>query len=277
VQLYRNLIASTRTLPLPLVPSIEKLYELGFSRIDINYANLERSGVDDPSVLTHFRWALLTANKIGINLVTLHAPWEEYFLLALGRGVDYAVAEAKLLMDMAYSYGIEVVVFHPFSAKHVGAHRVEWLNKRFFALLAEHSEREGLSIIAVENAAHSWPWRSLEKLAELVKRIDNPMLKVCLDTGHANLNGYNFSDAARIFAGMSIACMHVHDNNGRVDEHAMPGTGSIDWSKARFLPEEALKRIVVEVDCREEPKICGLHIVAAFAATRELLLGQHNE
>lgn len=196
MEIRRNLIASTRTLALPLAQAVEKLYEIGFTRIDVNYANLERSGVDDPSVLTHFRGALLTAAKIGAEPVTLHAPWEDYFLLPLGRGIDHAVAEAKLLVEMAYSYGVEVVVFHPFSAKHVGSHRVEWLNKRFFALLAEYSEREGLSVVAVENAARGQPWRSLEKLVELVKRISSPMLQVCFDTGHGNLNGYSFDRAA---------------------------------------------------------------------------------
>lgn len=274
MEIGRSLIASTRTLTLPLAQAVEKLYEMGFTRIDVNYANLERSGVDDPSVLTHFRWALLTAAKIGAEPVTLHAPWEDYFLLPLGRGIDHAVAEAKLLIEMAYSYGVEVVVFHPFSAKHVGSHRVEWLNKRFFALLAEYSEREGLSVIAVENAARGQPWRSLEKLAELARRISSPMLQVCFDTGHGNLNGYSLGKAAKILEDVLIACMHVHDNNGVSDDHSMPGTGTIDWSHARYLPKEALRRIVVEIDCKAGHHVCGLHIAAAFAATQQLLLGQ---
>ncbi|KSW11305.1 hypothetical protein CF15_00055 [Pyrodictium occultum] len=264
-------IASTRTLRLPLAEAVERLYDMGFRRIDVNYANLERSGVDDPSVLSHFRWALLTAARLGADPVTLHAPWEDYFLLPLGQGVERALAEARLLLDMAYSYGVEVVVFHPLPAKHVGSHRVEWLNKRIFSALAEYSEREGLSIVALENASRSGPWNRLERLAALIRSVASPRLRVCYDTGHGNLNGYSPGRAAEILGDM-MACIHLHDNDGTRDEHAPPGTGAIDWSQAGMLDSEALKRVVLEIDCMAEPRVCGLHIKAAEAAAR-LLLG----
>ena len=108
---------------------------------------------------------------------------------------------------------------------------------------------------------------------QLVRRISSPMLQACFDTGHGNLNGYSLDRAANILRDVPIACTHAHDNNGVSDDHSVPGTGTIDWSRARHLPQEALRRVVVEIDCKAGPRVCGLHIVAAFAATRQLLLG----
>ena len=49
----------------------------------------------------------------------------------------------------------------------------------------------------------------------------------CYDSGHENCynKGYGFLDVYhdKIFA------LHLHDNNGTADFHAIPGDGNIDW------------------------------------------------
>ena len=245
-----RLVVSTRIVPADIIRAVEELYGAGFELVDINYASIERMDTDYPSVPNLVRYALLKAALLGAKPVTVHAPWEDYFLLHLGRGIDHAVNEAKIFLDIAGGYGAEVVVFHGFSARRVGSYRAEWINKRFFASLAEYAEREDLPIIAVENASRSRPLNRIEALRELVMRIDSPKLRVCIDTGHAHLNGYTLATADAALEPLEPICVHVHDNHGDSDEHLHIGCGSINWSEARLVRHMSrAEYVVLESDC----------------------------
>jgi sugar phosphate isomerase/epimerase len=50
---------------------------------------------------------------------------------------------------------------------------------------------------------------------------------VCLDVGHANLAG-DVVEAIETCSG-HIITTHLHDNQGKRDEHLVPGDGTIDW------------------------------------------------
>ena len=52
---------------------------------------------------------------------------------------------------------------------------------------------------------------------------------VCLDLGHAHVNG-GVREAISTL-GRRIAAVHVHDNHGMRDEHLWPGEGTIDWAQ----------------------------------------------
>jgi sugar phosphate isomerase/epimerase len=53
---------------------------------------------------------------------------------------------------------------------------------------------------------------------------------VCLDYGHANLMG-DLGEAIETVGG-HLWTTHVHDNDGRRDDHRVPFTGGIDWDAA---------------------------------------------
>jgi sugar phosphate isomerase/epimerase len=53
---------------------------------------------------------------------------------------------------------------------------------------------------------------------------------ICLDYGHANLTG-DLSDAIETVSG-HLWTTHVHDNDGRRDDHRVPFAGRIDWDAA---------------------------------------------
>jgi len=56
--------------------------------------------------------------------------------------------------------------------------------------------------------------------------------KICMDTGHSNTSGrfgdLSVGDQIRLF-GKNIVCLHLHDNDGKEDQHMLPMTGTIDW------------------------------------------------
>ena len=53
---------------------------------------------------------------------------------------------------------------------------------------------------------------------------------ICLDYGHANLMG-DLQDAIETVSG-HLWTTHVHDNDGRRDDHRVPFAGRIDWDAA---------------------------------------------
>jgi sugar phosphate isomerase/epimerase len=60
--------------------------------------------------------------------------------------------------------------------------------------------------------------------------LDAPSVGVCLDFGHAHMDG-DVVDAIETVS-EHLLTTHVHDNRGRTDEHLVPFDGSIDWPSA---------------------------------------------
>ncbi len=68
-------------------------------------------------------------------------------------------------------------------------------------------------------------------LVHFLERTVGPAgLGLCLDTGHAHLEG-GVVDAIETMAEHLMA-VDLHDNRGRVDDHALPFEGTIDWPAA---------------------------------------------
>jgi sugar phosphate isomerase/epimerase len=62
------------------------------------------------------------------------------------------------------------------------------------------------------------------------EQLDGLDVGVCLDYGHANLMG-DLSDAIEAVSG-HLWTTHLHDNDGRKDDHRVPFSGSIGWDSA---------------------------------------------
>jgi len=73
---------------------------------------------------------------------------------------------------------------------------------------------------------------SAERLNEFLAQT-HLNLNYCFDIGHAHIT-YGIEDQ---FALMKprIRSTHIHDNNGKEDQHLFPGKGSIDWKHAMQL------------------------------------------
>lgn len=69
--------------------------------------------------------------------------------------------------------------------------------------------------------------------AFIFSQVTDSMLKMCLDTGHANL-AEGFEIYIRQFS-KKILNVHINDNLGFYDDHNLPGEGSINWSYFNML------------------------------------------
>lgn len=70
---------------------------------------------------------------------------------------------------------------------------------------------------------------TIDELMSLVSMFPEDRVGVCWDFGHAMCAfGDNTTEMFRI-ALPRIRCTHVHDNNGKSDQHMLPFTGKNDW------------------------------------------------
>ena len=60
-----------------------------------------------------------------------------------------------------------------------------------------------------------------------IHELDPGTFSFALDTGHANIDGTTdqYFDACKGF----LCNLHINDNNGKNDEHRIPGMGSLQW------------------------------------------------
>lgn len=93
--------------------------------------------------------------------------------------------------------------------------------------LAEIGRRQGVVYLFENLTGQALIGHDPLRLAQWIRQINSPNLRMCFDTGHARLTG---QVASSIQACKDvIAYLHVHDNDGVNDSHLMPGDGVIDW------------------------------------------------
>jgi sugar phosphate isomerase/epimerase len=75
------------------------------------------------------------------------------------------------------------------------------------------------------------PLSNASALCQLIEEeLDGADVGVCLDYGHAHLMG-DVGETVEMVSG-HLWTTHVHDNDGRQDDHLVPFAGAIDWDAA---------------------------------------------
>ena len=108
------------------------------------------------------------------------------------------------------------------------------MNAEFMTRLAKEAKEYGVKHIDIENLPFpALPINHTNQCLDFAKRMNRElggdMFKVCLDTGHSNFCGEKPADAVRMLGKEYLGALHVHDNNGKADQHQTPGNGNIDW------------------------------------------------
>ena len=180
--------------------------------------------------------------EAGLELSSVHAPVVDSFVG--GRpGASFslassdaavrarAMAEAEAALHVARRIPFHVFVVHlgvPRSANPAPTDNSRDGSRRSIEGLQRLAEPLGVEI-AVEVIPNE-----LGRAGSLVhfveEDVDGPGLGICLDFGHAHLDG-DLVDAIETVSGHMLTT-HVHDNRGRHDDHLVPFDGSIDWPAA---------------------------------------------
>ncbi len=185
---------------------------------------------------------------------TIHAPYNELFPQA----IDPLVAEVAYkryiqTLDYCKRFGAKKMIVHAnyieslyFSVWFVQRHIDFW--KRLLA------ERDDDITICIENVMEMTP----DDILAIIKGVDDPRLKMCLDVGHANLTDIPPAEWLKTCAPY-ISHYHIHNNFGAPkegkrswgDRHLALGNGIIDMKALLTLAEELTPNATAAIESYE--------------------------
>ena len=226
--------------------SREHLLEIasqGFETVEV-FATQTHFDYHNPAAVADLQQWLAEA---GVTLHSVHAPVSESFLggrwghaLTLASADEAtrarALGEAERALQVArrIPFGVFVV--------HLGIPRTQQPsptdNSRDGARRSIERLRELAEPLGVRIAIEIIP-NELSRAGSLVHFVENVLeaeVGICLDFGHAHLDG-DLIEAIETVSEHLITT-HVHDNRGRTDDHLVPFEGTIEWMGAMIAVQK---------------------------------------
>jgi sugar phosphate isomerase/epimerase len=138
-----------------------------------------------------------------------------------------ALDEVLRSISAAGRLGISPFTIHPGFLTPLGQLNKEgaWNATRESILEAERAAREAGVVLALENMPNM-PISMITNPDDLMRMIEGTEVRVCLDIGHAHTTN-NIKDYLPYWR--RFANIHIHDNDGRHDQHMAIGDGTIDF------------------------------------------------
>jgi sugar phosphate isomerase/epimerase len=160
--------------------------------------------------------------------VTFHAPFLDLRPGALEPRIRQVTLERLCrCFELVPLFRPRSIVCHPsFDERYyIGCERL-WLENSLetWRRLLEYLEGTE-TIIALENVYEQGP----DQLRPLFDALDSPQVRFCFDTGHANAFGSASYREWLHGLGDRLGEIHIHDNNGAVDEHLPVGEGNFPF------------------------------------------------
>ena len=158
----------------------------------------------------------------NVSCCILHAPYNELHPCAIDKKArELASYRYRQAIDLANRYGATKVVIHGGYIPWV-YFPVWYVEQSILFWKAFLEENPGVQIV-LENVLEDDP----QWLLDIVKGVDDPRLKLCLDIGHANAySGVPVMGWLEAWAPY-ISHFHIHNNDGSRDQHNALTDGTI--------------------------------------------------
>lgn len=205
--------------------------------ISFNHASLERF---DRKAFVELAGRLLDEDL----KITFHAPFMDLRPGAIDPKIrQITIDRLKQVFDLVPFFRPLSVVCHPsFDQRYYVSSEHLWLENsidtwRKFLKMADEMN----TVIALENVYES----DSHHLCLLLQAIPLPRLCFCFDTGHFNVFSRMSLETWVKNLGARIGQLHLHDNNGTLDEHLPVGEGTFPFQELfRMLHEQGLNPII---------------------------------
>jgi sugar phosphate isomerase/epimerase len=196
---------------------------------------------------THCDTLRALSDTYRIPFLQAHAPFPSYYV---GRD-EWNAERRKLILqsfDICARLSIPLMVIHPINMVFDSYEDKIRHNVEFYRSLLPIAKEYNVKI-ATENMWRRNPETNKigpsvcslgNEFAALVDAVDDPYLVACLDLGHAPIVGEDVCDMIRTLGHDRLQALHVHDNDGKEDDHSLPFSGKADWN--------AILDALVEID-----------------------------
>lgn len=219
-------------------------------------ALIKKSGINDIEILAreyvfdyrnsdYVNAMVKKIRTMEINVSSVHAP----FGTAVERNIfcdisaadeiqrGTAVKNMEKSVDAAIALGSDALVVHPGGETSPGDREFRTRQaKKSLGEILEYCRGKKIKI-SLENMLPSYVGDSCKEALAIAAGFGNEQLGICLDTGHAHINGEDLVAAVKLI-GTKLLSLHVHDNNGKEDAHRAPFDGTIDWFAFRKTLEK---------------------------------------
>ncbi len=163
----------------------------------------------------------------------LHAPYNELFPCAIDRKVRALAAERyRQAIALAKAYGSEKVIIH--GGYNPWIYYPVWYVEQSVQFWKEFLQEDPGVQIVLENVLEEDP----QWLPDIVKAVDHPNLKLCLDIGHVNAySEFSVFDWLERWT-PHLSHFHIHNNDGTRDQHSALNEGTIPMAEFLRRAEE---------------------------------------
>ncbi len=231
-----------------LSEALDTITQAGFQKVDFPLSVFSRPK-DSPLKRDHWlSWVRALREELdrrGLSVTQAHASWEQAIAEDFSFEDPYPVYARTIVA--CRMLGCQKLVFHAplyfFPTKDQAARRrvTDW-NIRWFTQLVPLLEENGVTA-CIENTFDyrrvrrpqdpPFIYTSGHDMYELAEGIHSPCVKLCLDTGHANIAGQDVPQMIRDY-GSYLEVLHLNDNLGLIgpvyeDLHLFPGHGTLHW------------------------------------------------
>ena len=169
----------------------------------------------------------------GIPASTLHAPYNELFPCAIDlKARELAASRYRQAIDLAKRYGSTKVIIH--GGYHPLIYFPVWYVEQSILFWKAFLEEDTGVEIVLENVLETEPgW-----LLDIVKGVNDPRLRMCLDVGH--VNAYSKTS---VMEWLEVCApytdhFHVHNNDTSRDQHSALNEGTIPMKEFLLRAEE---------------------------------------
>ncbi len=233
---------------------LERTWDAGFGAVEIFCARQHIDYYDKAQIAELGHWF----RDSQLKMHSLHSPM--YSDDVWGRSGPQAViditepAKAKRMhMVDEVKRALEMADVVPFRylIQHLGVAGQEYDQRRWDSAFSSLEEiksfagQRGVEVL-LENTQNALS--SAERLNDFLAQT-HLRLNYCFDIGHAHMA--NGIQAEFELMKERIRSTHIHDNDGKADQHLFPGQGSIDWSEAMRLLGSRLGQYPLLLELRE--------------------------
>ena len=158
----------------------------------------------------------------GVGGLLLHAPFNELFPCAIDpKARELAAARFRQAIDLAKAYGAKKVILH--GGYNPWIYYPVWYVEQSILFWKAFLQQDPGVELVLENVLETDPtW-----LLDIVKGVNDPRLRMCLDIGHVNAYSKIPVMEWLELCAPWIGHFHVHNNDGTADRHCALFEGSI--------------------------------------------------
>lgn len=250
-----------------LYDAMRQVKQAGFDSLDFPFS-VYSVGFDAPLLRENWRdWVKevkQTSQALQLPITQAHAAWLQDIPADLHYEAPWELYHRTI--EACAMLGCKHLIFHPVRRiERVDSlavkQRIHDWNVRWFHELVPVAEQFDV-YLNLENTfdAHHvqkagdppYPYTTTEDMLALVRDLSSNRIRLCLDTGHANISAQNIPEMIRAFRG-ELATVHLNDNYGYIapvyeDLHLFPGDGVIDWNAVFAALREIRFRGVMNIE-----------------------------